>query len=330
MRRRVGLGGEHAALIRLIWSQDELLGSEAVEEATTAAAARGAELVMIDAESGLDSLEESVFAGSLFASERLVVIRNAQVLRKADIERLAAALHADAVPSDVVVCATSERVPSALIDPMKDVAEVVRLSRPRRGELVNWVNKRLKRSRLNAAPDVAPTLVEAIGDNLRDVAQAVDQLALRAGPGGRIARADVLEHFTPQGEQPIWVLFDAIVKHDGMKAFDSLRRLMAHGDEPLPVLGALVSQVRGIIRTKSLVERSPQFRDGEIAKALGVSEGRAAVMRRQASRLTWDWLLAVHRLLAQADFELKGGEDGAVLPGEIVMERVVAGALDAG
>jgi DNA polymerase III delta subunit len=140
----------------------------------------------------------------------------------------------------------------------------------------------------------------------------------------------VLEHFTPQAEQPIWVLFDAIVKHDGEKAFETLRRVFAHGDEALPVLGAIVSQVRGIIRTKSLVERSNQVRDFDIAKALGTSEGRAAVMRRQALRLSWDWLLAVHRLCAQADFELKGGEDGAVLPPEIVMERVVAGALDAG
>jgi DNA polymerase III delta subunit len=105
---------------------------------------------------------------------------------------------------------------------------------------------------------------------------------------------------------------------------------LAHGDEPLPMLGTIVSQVRGIMRTKSLVERSAQLRDADVAKALGVTEGRAAVMRRQCSRLSWEWLVAVHRLCAEADFELKGGEDGAVLPPEVVMERVVAGALDAG
>ena len=92
----------------------------------------------------------------------------------------------------------------------------------------------------------------------------------------------------------------------------------------------ILSQIRGIIRTKSLVERDPQIRDFDIAKALGVSEGRAAVMRRQCARLSWEWLLAVHRMCAEADHELKGGEDGAVLPSEVVMERVVAGALDAG
>jgi DNA polymerase-3 subunit delta len=239
-------------------------------------------------------------------------------------------VHRETVSVDVVITAVSERVPSPLLDAVKGVGDVARLPRPRRGELVNWVAKRLKRSGLNASREVAPTLVEALGDSLRDIAQAIDQLALRMGRGGRVERKDVLQHFTPHAEQPIWVLFDAIVKHDGMKAFETLRRLLAHGDEPLPMLGALVSQVRGIIRAKSLVERSPQLRDADIAKALGITEGRAGVMRRQSSRLTWDWLLAVHRLLAQADFELKGGEDGAVLPGEIILERVVAGALDAG
>lgn len=316
-------------MIRVIWSPDDLLAVESVDDAI-AGAGPGTEVVVLDGDRGVEGLEEALFAGSLFASERLVVLRNAQSLRKADVERLADVLHRDQVPSDVVIAAVSERQPTALLNALKDVAKIVRLARPRRGELVNWVNKRLQRAGLKFGRDVGATLVEALGDNLRDIAQAIEQLALRAGKGGVIQRDDVLQHFTPQAEQPMWVLFDAIVKHDGNRAFETLRRLLGHGDEPLPMLGAIASQVRGIIRTKSLVERTAQLQDVDIAKALGVTEGRAAVMRRQSSRLSWDWLVAVHRLCAEADFELKGGEDGAVLPPEIVMERVVAGALDAG
>jgi DNA polymerase-3 subunit delta len=316
-------------VIRVIWSQDELLADELVEDAAAGLGPDG-ELVALDADRGLDGLEEAIFAGSLFASERLVVVRNAHSLRKADVERLATALGAETVPSDVMVIAVAERTPTPLLNALKGIGEVVRLSRPRRGELINWVNKRLKRAGVNAGRDVGATLVEALGENLRDVAQAVDQLRLRAGSGGRVEREHVLEHFRPQAEQPIWILFDAIVRHDGVKAFETLRRQLAAGDEPLPMLGAIVSQIRGIIRTKSIVERSAQLHEGDIAKALGVSEGRAAVMRKQSSRLSWEWLVAVHRLCAEADFELKGGEDGAVLPPDVVMERVVAGALDAG
>lgn len=318
-------------MLKLIWSQDELLGTEAAEEAI--AAASSAEHLTIDADAGLDGLEEAIFAVSLFNSERLVIVRNAQVLKKAEIERLSAALHKEDVPADVLVVAVSERAPTALSDALKDVAKTERLMRPRRGELVNWVNKRLQRSGVKAARDAGPALIEALGESLRDIAQAIEQLALRAGqkgPNGQIEGKDVFEHFRPQSEQPIWVLFDAIVKHDGIKAFDTLRRQLAAGDEPLPMLGAIVSQIRGIIRTKSVVEREPGITDREVSKVLGVTEGRAAVMRRQCARLSWDWLLAVHRLLSEADFELKGGEDGAVLPPDVVMERVVAGLLEAG
>ena len=313
----------------MVWSQDDLLAEELVEESTSSVGKDG-EVLVLDADGGLEGLEEAIFAGSLFASERLVVVRNAESLRKAELERLSSALTRDIVPADVIVVAVSERVPTTLTNALKGVGESVKLQRPRRGELVNWVNKRLKRTGLDIGPEASTTLIDAFGENLRDIAQAIEQLALRAGKGGRIEQKDVLEHFTPQAEQPMWVLFDAIVRHDGNKAFETLRRLLAHGEEPLPMLGAIVSQIRGIIRTKSIVERSPHLREGEVAKALGVSEGRAAVMRRQSARLSWDWLVAVHRLCAEADFDLKGGEDGAVLPPDVVMERVVAGALDAG
>lgn len=314
-------------MIHLIWSQDELLATEATGEAC--ASAGEAEIVSIDAEEGLDSLEEALFAGSLFAARRVVVVRNAEMLSKSGVERLAEALHREGQPDAVVIVAVTERVPSQLVGALGDVAQVQRISRPRRGELAAWVIKRMKAAGLNPGRDAATTLIEAVGESLRDLAQAIDQLALRERNGGRVERNDVLEHFSLAGEQPIWVLFDAIVRHEGPKAFDTLRRLLAAGDEPLPVLGALVSQVRGIIRAKSLIERSP-VRDNELARALSVSEGRAAVLRRQSSRLSWEWLVQVHRLCADADHDLKGGEDGAVLPPDVVLERLVAGALDAG
>ena len=315
-------------MIVFIWSQDELLATEAVAEESSRAPA-GSELVSIDAEAGLDGLDEALFAGSLFATDRVVLIRNTEALAKAGVERLGATVRRDGLPSRVVISAVAERAPTQLLGVMEGVAEIRKLARPRRGELAAWVTKRMKAAGLAPGRDAATTLIEAVGESLRDLANAVDQLALRAGRGGRIERNEVLQHFALSGEQPIWVLFDAIVKHEGPKAFETLRRLHAAGDEPLPVLGALVSQIRRVIRAKSLLQRSA-IRDDDLARSLAVSTGRAAVLRRQSGRLTWDWLLGVHRLCVEADCELKGGEDGAVLPPEVVLERLVAGALDAG
>jgi DNA polymerase III delta subunit len=316
-------------MIKLIWAQDELLATEATDDLLASVTESG-EVVTIDADAGLDALEEALFAGSLFATERYVVVRNLESLSKSGVERLASAFQQEGQPASAILIAVAERPPTQLLTALKGVAEEIRLPRPRRGELAAWVTKRMKRAGLQPGKDAAVALVESVGEGLRDLAQAVDQIALRKGSGARIDRSDVGQHFSSAAEQPIWVLFDAIIQRNTSKAFDSLRRLFEHGDEPLAVLGALVSQVRGVIRAKSAVARSPSLREGDLASALGVSPGRAAVLRRQAGRLGWDWLLGVHRLCAEADYELKGGEDGAVLPAEIVLERVVAGALDAG
>jgi DNA polymerase-3 subunit delta len=311
---------------KLIWAQDDLLAAEAIDE-EIAAADKGTEIATVDAENGIEGIEEAVFAGSLFASKRLVVLRNAHALDKAGIDKLVHTLGMDGTPADVVVAAVAERPPSRLMDAMSDIAAVARLQRPRRGELLAWVMKRMKRAGLDPGRDGAPALVECVGESLRDLAQAIDQLALRLGHGGKATREVVLQHFSPSAEQPIWILFDAIVKHEGAKAFDVLRQMVAQ-EAPLLVLGRLVSQIRGVIRVKAMAERDPSMKDSQIAKAVGLSEGRVGVTRRQAPRLTWDWLFAMHKALAQADFELKGGEDGAVLPAEIVLERVVAFSVE--
>lgn len=316
-------------MIQLIWAQDEFLASELVDE-FSGQASTDDEVLTLACDGDIPGLEEALFASSLFATKRFVVIWKAELLRKAGIDRLASSLRSAGVVAEVTVIATAEYQPGQLIKALSEVVTVRKLTRPRRGQLVAWVAKRMKGAGLAPDREAPAALVEAVGEGLRDLAHAVDQLGLRLGTRGRVTRDEVLEHFSLSAEQPIWVLFDAIVRHEGPKAFDMLRRIARQGDEPLAVLFAIVSQIRYLIRAKSLLDRTAGLGEEDIASQLGVSAGRAAVLRRQTSRLSWEWLLGVHRLLAEADFELKGGEDGAVLPPDVVLERVVAGALDAG
>jgi DNA polymerase III delta subunit len=314
-------------VIQLIWAQDEFLATELTDELTRGTGEQDEVLTLV-CDGGIPGLDEALFASSLFAARRFVIIRKAETLKKAEIERLATALGSLAAEPEVAVIATSDYSPTPLIKALQDVATLRKLPRPQRGQLVAWVAKRMKAAGLVPDNQAPGTLVEAVGQGLRDLAQAIDQLALRLGRRSNVGREEVMAHFSLQAEQPIWVLFDAIVKHEGPKAFETLNRSLDTGDAPLAILGALVSQVRYLIRTKSLIERGA-LGDDDLARSLGVSPGRSAVLRRQAARLSWPWLLTTHRLLAVADFEIKGGEDGAVLPAEIILERVVAGALDA-
>ncbi len=315
-------------MIHLIWSPEEFLAGELADR-FAAKAARDGEVVALTCESGgVPGLTEALFAPSLFTSKRAVVIREAERLGAAAAAELAAALSGGGVEAEVAVVAVSERSPAAR-KALKDVAKLHEASRPRRGELVAWVTKRMRSAKLQPGPQAAAALVESVGSNLRDLAQAVDQLATRLGDGGKVESSDVQAHFPGAAEQPVWVLFDAVGARDPGRALTVLRRILEAGDEPIAILFALVSQVRYVIRARGLLERTAGVSDADIAGALGVSPGRAAVLRRQAGRLSWEWLLRVHGLLAEADVELKGGDEGIALPPEIVLERTVAGACAA-
>lgn len=314
----------------LIWAQDEFLASELVDR-FAGRAAHGEEVVQLGCEPGdVPGLAEALFAPSLFASKRYVVVHGAERLNRTGADRLKELLTSDTPGAEVAVVATGERPPGPAMTALEGLARVHRAARPRRGELVSWVDKRLRAGGLKPERDAAATLVEIVGSGLRDLAQAVEQLATRLGASGTVSRDDVLAQFPRTAEQPAWALFDAVIAHDGPKAYRTLHDLLRHGDDPILVLFALVSQVRHVMRARSALERSAGITDAELSRVLGVSTGRAAVLRRQAGRLSWTWLLDAHSALADADVELKGGDEGASPPTDVVLERVLARLMEAG
>lgn len=307
-------------MIHLVWAQDELLAEEQTDELLPS----GPEVLTFAAdETDTAALMEALRAPSLFGPDRVVVVRHAEHLNAAAVDALAEALQGEIVPQVVVVSAVTDREPKRLVKTLGEIAEVHRLRTPRRRELISWVEGRMKAYGLTPGAGAANTFVEAVGSGLRDLDHAIAQIATRAGKKAKVEREHVLAHFRGASEKPIWELFDALVKRDTKEAFSVLRALLDHGDDPIPIVFALVSQARAIMRAKGLLDRSGPLTDDDLAHALGVSRGRAAVVSRQAARIGWEWLLELYDVCAEADVELKGGEDGAVLPPEIVLERLV-------
>ncbi|HVE91089.1 MAG TPA: DNA polymerase III subunit delta [Actinomycetota bacterium] len=320
-------------MIDLIWAQDELLADEVVER-LEAECGPDAEVLHVEPDGGdLPTMEEALFAPSLFSVTRLLVVRSAERLHASGTDRLIAASKRDA-GGRVALVSVSERPPSRLVKDLGPHAKVHRLQRPRRGELVAWVTKRMKSAGLTPGRDAASALIETVGGSLRDMANAVDQLAIRSGKGAKVEQDDVVRQFEKSAEQPVWALFDALLSRDRhQRSFDVLHMLLDQGHDAMAVLFALVSQTRLVIRARSAIERSPGLGDSQLAQVLGVSPGRAGVVKRQASAISWDTLLRMYDLFAEADVELKGGEVASQavmaspLPPVMVLERVLGGIL---
>lgn len=313
----------------LLWSPEEFLAHETAQE-MLAQLPEGTEVLELAAEgTEVPGLAEALQAPSLFSSERAVVVRDAERLSKSGVESARELLEAEGLGARVLLLAVSDRPPSRLTKAVEPFGKVHRLPAPKRRELAGWTAKRLRDAGVKADREAAVALSEAIGGDLRELAQGIDQLATRVGHGGAVTAEDVRRHFPGSAELPVWELFDAVAAGRGPDALRVLRQLLDQGDEPMAILFALVSQLRYLIRTRGILDRSGPASEDDLAGALGVSRGRAAVLKRQAGRLSWAWLTCAYRLCADADVELKGGEDGAALPSDIVLERLVLGASEA-
>lgn len=84
-------------------------------------------------------------------------------------------------------------------------------------------------------------LCERIGPQLMMLRQEIAKVALLAGPGGPISRAEVDAASSPLLERPIWDLIDAIGEGRSGDALGKLNRMRGAGAPGVVILGSLAA-----------------------------------------------------------------------------------------
>lgn len=265
---------------------------------------------------------------SLFGEARALLVTDCRKLTKEAQTALATYLAAPDPDAILVLsCTTAERgkPPAALVKAVTSVGEVREVKLTRK-ELPAWIVHRSRDREVDVTGPSAATLLERLGEEPATLDQAVEQLA-SAYPGQTITPELVASQFRGLGEQHMWDLCDRAFGKDLPGAIVALRSMLDQRADPLMILGGVASRVRDLLKVRSLPERTPPV---EIARAAGLRfdwQGRR--YREQAFRFSMSELIAIHRLLVEADRSLKSGAEGdivlASLIAEIAGERVPAG-----
>ena len=103
--------------------------------------------------------------------------------------------------------------------------------------------------------DVAAFLADVCGDDLYRVSTELDKLDVYLGGEGvrRVHLADAREIVFGAGTLSGWEISDAVQRRDLRAATESVRRLMASGAEPLPLIGGLAWRARTLLQAKAMV-----------------------------------------------------------------------------
>jgi DNA polymerase-3 subunit delta len=276
--------------------------------------------VAFDPSSEAAELVEALETASLLGDRRLVVIRDAQDLKKEHAQALSAYLESPS-PSSVLVLVAAGR--TKLDAAVRANGSVVALEAPRGRRLISWLRDRARARGLKLDEKSAWALVDAVGNELRDLDGALEQLVTGIGPEGSVDVATVRSMFARLADERIYAFTDAVGDRRLPLATSTLRRLLDQGDEPLVLFGALVAHVRRLLRARRYVDQGARV----VGDVLGLPTWRAERIQRQARSFTEDELVASMDVLAETDVEMKGdfpSPEGAL---ERAVIRIVTGTF---
>ena len=280
----------------------------------------------VRAEAGGDSFSEIAFdatapgaeivtalrTGSLLGGRRVVIVRDADALKKEQVDALLGYLDSPSPDAALVLIAEGRTKFDAVL---RRSGGSVALEAPRGRRLFAWIKQHGRAHGVRVDDRGAAALSDAVGTELRDLDAALSQLATSLGTDARITSEEVRRAFPRYADERTYVLTDAVGDRKLPAAMTALRRLLQQGDDPLMVFGAVSAHVRRMLRARRAAEQSA----AAVGQLTGLPGWRAERLQRQARAYHEDELVDALALLAATDVEMKGGD----LTPEAALERAV-------
>ena len=260
----------------LISGDESLLVSEAAEAVIARAAALGhAEHEILFADEGkkfrFNYLREQVGAASLFASQRVLDMR----VPRAHIDRSAAnALveYLERPSADVCVVIRTGQFEArqrntAWFKKLDKAAFTVLLWPLKERELLPWLSRRAEKAGFRLSQEAIRFLAMQVEGNLLAAAQEIEKLAVMASASddAPLSLSDVRAEVASSAQFSGFQLVDAALEGSARRVARLVRSLRLEGEEPMRLLGLVVSQLRMM---KGTGRQIPAFKRRLIERAL--------------------------------------------------------------
>jgi DNA polymerase III subunit delta len=189
-------------------------------------------------------------------------------------------------------------------------------------QLPEWVGEQFARLGASADRDACRALVEAVGDDVDDLASEIQKLATWAG-GEQITRATVEELAVGGAETPIFAVTDAWGRRDVAATLGAAESLLDRSHRPrsgelIRLVASLVGHIGRVRKVSRLADEG--VRSSEVASRLKIHPFVAEKATKQARNFSPDELAQATVRLADLDAGAKGGSR---LPPELQLERTL-------
>jgi DNA polymerase-3 subunit delta len=240
---------------------------------------------------------------SLFAALRCVVVRRLEDLAEPAIEPLVSYVAQPADDVALVLRHTGGVKGKAVLDRLRKAGAIEVAAQPlKKWDLPDWVVAEFRRHAARIDVAAASALVDAVGEDLRALAGAADQLAGDA-EGDLVTDQLVKKYFGGRAEVKGVAVADAAIDGKGAEALEQLRWAFSAKVDPVLVTSAVASGLRGLAR---YVSAPRGLKDADLAREVGVPAWKLRTLAVQSRGWSSRGLATAIQAAATADADVKG------------------------
>jgi DNA polymerase III subunit delta len=256
-------------------------------------------------------------AASLFSSIRCVVVRALENLPDESVEGLLAYAAAPVEDVALVLVHGGGQKGSGVLTRLRKLGPVTesKSGELKASEFPSFVAAEVRSHGATIDPDAAGFLVQAVGQDLRSLAAAADQLT-NDFPGQPLSIEKVKQYFGGRAEAKSFAVADAAFWGRPEVALEELRWALDAGTAPVLVTSAFAGGARGVARYKAAARG---MREADLAREVGVPPWKLRTIRDQSRGWSDSAIARVIRAVARADADIKGAASDA----SYTLERLV-------
>ena len=306
----------------LILGSEAALADRALSKILAQIKEEKAEVTSISAGDAIVGDISDALAPSLFSERRALIIKDLQDLPEESRDEITRYLPEPDATTTLIFVHKGGVKGKALLDAIKKVKPEIIACEPLKkdAEKEQFVKELFLDSGRKASPGAVAALVGALGGDMRELQQAVSQIALDA-PAGVIDEKYIDEFHQGRVETTGFDVADATIDGNLPTALISLRSAIETGTDPVMVTSAIASALRSLAKVSGSASGAKSF---ELAGQLGMAPWQIDKARRQLQGWTPRALSKAVQAIALADAQVKGAGTDPIYALEKALATITA------
>ncbi|MDQ3504418.1 MAG: DNA polymerase III subunit delta [Actinomycetota bacterium] len=257
---------------------------------------------------------------SLFAQSRVVLVEGTQDATKDFAEALAQAVEARDTDLVLVLTHTGGARNKALIDRLKKAGAMIHdcAKLTRQEDRLRFIRREAERAGGSISAAASAAMLDAVGNDLRELSAATGQLVFDAG--GQIGIEDVARYHRGRAEITGFSVAERALVGDLPAALEALRWALDQGVAAVLIADALADGVRTAARVVSVGRGDPY----DLARTLGLPPWKVKRAQQQARGWKVTGLHQALQIVARVNADVKGVAASADYALESAVRQLIA------